>query len=586
MREHLTWGNYFSLLILLLLGAAASLVLGRHEHFDFTQVQLLLHGLHAAFTGQYLPFGVEGGLWGNNPGVLSSWLVGFPFQLVSSSYAPLYLQLLLDLIALILMLRALGRLFAPRAVMLGALFLTLGPWALGTSGLNPAGFLSLGSALVLSSLVVLRRDRDFKISGLHRFWSTLCLFWGLAWCLQVHSSWPVLWLMVLLLWLRRDLSLSILGLVLGLMVVGLTLTPYLAQVASNPSLTNITNAEQLSGYWGYGLVHVYPLFLGLIDVLRLGSLWGSQDVLLPVLTGHEGLVATILGYGFIGLYWLVGLASLLVTASCAFFVLTRFSGGAASGRLRLVRAITLCALLAALLLAAAMPRVITTDDVVVLLPFALLPLLAYFSVRAPGYKPFLVVSLIFMVLSLPVMTWSSQRFNGNEGFDTQVYRTCLMAFPEQDCFAYGASLPDDARLNMAGSIGIDEGLVARVLQGQIPEPAQLERIRAQRAAQTAAISASAQSASSVSASAASAAAQAPSQPVDAPLTVVAPTDAPLTVASAAAALQPANAPLIPSSAPQESSGELQLEAQPEEAAPPAGTVVDSGSGVTGELIIN
>lgn len=572
MREHLSWGNYLCLLALLLLSAALTLVLGRNEHFDFTQVQFLLHGLHAAFTGQYLPFGVEGGLWGNNPGVLSSWLVGFPFKLVSSSYAPLYLQVLLDVLALILMLRALTQLFAPRAVMLGALFLTLGPWALGTTGFNPAGFLSLGSALVLSSLVVLRRDRDLKISGLHRLVSTLCLFLGLTWCLQVHSSWPVLWLMVLLLWLRRDISLSLVGLILGLILAGLSLAPYLAQVASNPSLTNITNAEQLEGYWGYGIVHVYPLLLGLLDVLRLGSLWGSPEVLLPVFSGQEGLIATILGYGFIGLYWLVGLASLLVTASCAFFVLSRFSGGAASGRLHLVRAITLCALLSALLLAAAMPRVITTEDVVVLLPFALLPLLAYFSVRAPGYKPFLVVSLVFMVLSLPVMALSSQRFNGTEGFHQQVYRSCLMAFPEQDCFAYGAALPDDVRLNMAGSVSISEGLVARVLQGQIPEPNQLAQIRAQRAERAAAAAAAVESGAEVTTTSAAGSA---SVPAAAPL----PADAPL-------APQPTDTPLVSSTPLMESSGELKLESEAQQNEALEGSVVDTGSGVTGELIIN
>ena len=566
MREHLSWGNYLCLLALLLLSAALTLVLGRNEHFDFTQVQFLLHGLHAAFTGQYLPFGVEGGLWGNNPGVLSSWLVGFPFKLVSSSYAPLYLQVLLDVLALILMLRALTQLFAPRAVMLGALFLTLGPWALGTTGFNPAGFLSLGSALVLSSLVVLRRDRDLKISGLHRLVSTLCLFLGLTWCLQVHSSWPVLWLMVLLLWLRRDISLSLVGLILGLILAGLSLAPYLAQVASNPSLTNITNAEQLEGYWGYGIVHVYPLLLGLLDVLRLGSLWGSPEVLLPVFSGQEGLIATILGYGLIGLYWLVGLASLLVTASCAFFVLSRFSGGAASGRLHLVRAITLCALLSALLLAAAMPRVITSEDVVVLLPFALLPLLAYFSVRAPGYKPFLVVSLVFMVLSLPVMALSSQRFNGTEGFHQQVYRSCLMAFPEQDCFAYGAALPDDVRLNMAGSVSISEGLVARVLQGQIPEPNQLAQIRAQRAERAAEAAAAVESGAEVSTTSAAGSA---SLPADAPL-----------------APQPTDTPLVSSTPLMESSGELKLESEAQQNEAPEGSVVDTGSGVTGELIIN
>lgn len=569
MREHLSWGNYLCLLALLLLSAALTLVLGRNEHFDFTQVQFLLHGLHAAFTGQYLPFGVEGGLWGNNPGVLSSWLVGFPFKLVSSSYAPLFLQVLLDVLALILMLRALTQLFAPRAVMLGALFLTLGPWALGTTGFNPAGFLSLGSALVLSSLVVLRRDRDLKISGLHRLVSTLCLFLGLTWCLQVHSSWPVLWLMVLLLWLRRDISLSLVGLILGLILAGLSLAPYLAQVASNPSLTNITNAEQLEGYWGYGIVHVYPLLLGLVDVLRLSSLWGSPEVLLPVFSGQEGLIATILGYGFIGLYWLVGLASLLVTALCAFFVLSRFSGGAASGRLHLVRAITLCALLSALLLAAAMPRVITTEDVVVLLPFALLPLLAYFSVRAPGYKPFLVVSLVFMVLSLPVMALSSQRFNGTEGFHQQVYRSCLKAFPEQDCFAYGAALPDDVRLNMAGSVSISEGLVARVLQGQIPEPNQLAQIRAQRAERAAAAVESGAEVTTTSAAGSA------SLPAAAPL----PADAPL-------APQPTDTPLVSSTPLMESSGELKLESKAQQNEAPEGSVVDTGSGVTGELIIN
>ncbi len=460
MREHLRFSHYVGLTLLLALSAGLTMVLGLNEHFTFTHEQMLLKGLYAAITGQYLPFGNEGGVLGHNPGVLSVWLMGFPFKLHAAAYAPLYFQVALHLIALLIVVRALTRLFAPRAVLLGALFLAVGPWALAGAGFNPAGFLSLGSALVLSSLVYLRRDREFKIGAFRSFISTLLLVLGLGWCLQVHSSGPLLSLMVLLLWLRRDITLSLVGLVLGLIIVGLALVPYGAQVLATPELT------QRAGYWGYGLVHVYPLFLGLLDVLRLGSLLGPQDALLPQLTADAGLVGTGLNYLVIGLYWLLGLASLVLTAACYVFTVSRFSGGAASGRLHLVRAIALCALLAVLLWAALLPHVITPDEVVVLLPFALLPLLAYFSVRAAGAKLVFLLSLIFMVLSWPSMAFYSQRFNSTTSFHQQVYRTCLLAFPEQDCFTYGAALPDDVRLNMAGSLSIDEALVERVLQGQ------------------------------------------------------------------------------------------------------------------------
>ncbi len=563
MRDRLSLTQGLGLLLLMVLGSALTIVMGWQQHFTLVQVQMLLRGLHAAFTGQYLPFGNESGLLGHSPGILSSWLMGFPFKLISSASAPLYGQALLHFLALLLVVRALAALFAPRAVVLGTLFLTLGPWPL--AGLNPAGFLSLGSALVLSSLVVLRRDRDFKVSGLRRFISTVCLLLGQGWCLQVHSSWPVIWLVVLLLWLRRDISLSLVGLVVGLLLVGLTLTPYLAQVATNPGLTQ--SADD-SGYWGYGLVHVYPLFLGLLDLLRLGSVLGPQAAQLPLLTGQEGLIGTLLGYGYMGLYWLFGIVTMVVTASAMYFALYRFSGGS-SGRLRLVRALVICMVLATLVVAALLPYVITPNDLYVLLPFALLPLCAYFSVRSSGVKAFGVVSLLFMVLTLPVMGLYAPRNTSTESYQAQVYRSCLMAFPEQDCAVYGAALPDDQRLNMAGSISIDDNLVARVLRGtvqpgQAPAATPLTPLPEEPAA-AAASAAPAADSGEVLGSGAASGEVAPVAPV-----------------------LPANAPIVDSTPMMGASGELKLEELQSEAAEPesAGAVVDHGSGQSGELVIN
>ncbi|HIV55380.1 MAG TPA: hypothetical protein H9898_06310 [Candidatus Anaerobiospirillum stercoravium] len=570
MRDRLSLTQGLGLLLLMVVGSALTIVMGWQQHFTLVQVQMLLRGLYAAFTGQYLPFGNESGLLGHSPGILSSWLMGFPFKLVSSASAPLYGQALLHFLALLLVVRALASLFAPRAVVVGTLFLTLGPWPLAVAGLNPAGFLSLGSALVLSSLVVLRRDRDFKVSGLRRFISTVCLLLGLGWCLQVHSSWPVLWLVVLLLWLRRDISLSLVGLVVGVLLVGLTLTPYLAQVATNPGLTQ--SADD-SGYWGYGLVHVYPLFLGLLDLLRLGSVLGPQEAQLPLLTGQEGLVGTLLGYGYMSLYWLFGIVTMVVTASAMYFALYRFSGGS-SGRLRLVRALVICMVLATLVVAALLPYVITPNDLYVLLPFALLPLCAYFSVRSSGVKAFGVVSLLFMVLTLPVMGLYAPRNTSTESYQAQVYRSCLMAFPEQDCAVYGAALPDDQRLNMAGSISIDDNLVARVLRGTV-QPGQAPAATPLTPVPELPTAASAATAATAAVPAADSGEVLGSGAASGEVTPVAP-------------VLPAHAPIVDSTPMMGASGELKLEELQSEASEPesAGAVVDQGSGQSGELVIN
>ena len=166
-KERLLPGDYLIILLLIALFVVLSLVYQVNQKFSFDQVQMLLKGFHAVQTGEYLPFGNEASTMGNLPGMISSWVIGFPLKLVNTAFAPVVFLLVLRIIGIILYINALTLLFSRKIVLIGTFLLALSPWMLYQSMLYNPAYLLFGSALALNCLVRLRRVKNSDHGLLH-----------------------------------------------------------------------------------------------------------------------------------------------------------------------------------------------------------------------------------------------------------------------------------------------------------------------------------------------------------------------------------------------------------------------------------
>lgn len=475
-KERLRFEDYLLLALLIVLFLGLSVLYNVNQNFSFDQVQMLLKGIHAALTGEFLPFGNEASTMGNLPGMLSSWVIGFPLQLYAHAWSPVIFQFLLRVVAILLFINALCQLFERKIVLIGTFLLALSPWVLYQTMLYNPAYLLLGSTLTLNTLVRLRNDKsNRRVHGgralefnLGRFINSLLLVLAIGFCLQLHFSWPVLAAMVGIMWLRRDIKISYVGVLVGIALVGWSLVPYVQEIMVNPSL--LTNPEPYAQerYLGYGIVHVYPVLKGLLYWFRFGSLLVTEKAIVPELTDDLSLWLVVLGYAWIGIAYLVGGLSVLYAAYSNYFVISRFHVSNSSDRLRFVRGMTISAILAVLLAAGASPVVLNFWQIAVIIPFALLPVLAFMSVRPHGLKFYVWVAAIFFVFANFLGATYSEKFNYKQNFSANFYRTCLVGFSPQQCSPYGTGLTAEQHEVIAAQTPQDLEVIKRVIGGIIP----------------------------------------------------------------------------------------------------------------------
>lgn len=475
-REQLRFEDYLLLTLLMGLFVAFSLFYNANQKFSFDQVQMLLKGFNAVINGEYLPFGNETTVMGNIPGKLSSWLIGFPLKLFAQTWSIVVFQLLLRLLAIALFINALGILFERKIVLLGTFLFALSPWVLYQTVLYNQAYLLFGSVLALNALVHLRsrdsnsRSRSRRSGGfdLGSFFYTFILVLAIGYCFQLQFSWPILVAITLFMWLRRDIKFSYIGLALGCGLMVWLLLPYCKEVLTNTTLLTNTNPNSSSHYLGYGLVHVYPLFLSLLYWFRFGSLLIMDQAIYSGLSDNMSLGFTIVHYAWIGFAFLVGGLSLLYAVYGNYFVMTRFRVSNSSERLRFVRGLTISSIWAVFLVSAISPMVLNLGQISLLLPFALLPVLAFMSVRPMGLKLYFWVAVIFFALANGIGSTNSEKFDYHQQFSANVYRTCLLGFSAQQCENYAQSLSAEQVEMIKQQTKQDPRVIKRVLEGIIP----------------------------------------------------------------------------------------------------------------------
>lgn len=232
------------------------------------QLNLLSRGWMWAERGVFVPYGNPLSSGGNDPGPLTTLLVGAPLFLWRDHRAPIVLILVSHLLAYLLLDRVIARALSTRERLLFAIVYWLNPWRLHFSGFlwNP-NHLFLAGAVHLSTAWASRERPRFAMSFAH----TVAI--GLA--SQLHPSFVILAFASLLLALRRAIRVHWPGVLAGAAVVVLSYWPWLRVVFAG-------QRDILPGSEGFplrGLIYLFPLLRGWLYWLRYASLYAPRDVL-------------------------------------------------------------------------------------------------------------------------------------------------------------------------------------------------------------------------------------------------------------------------------------------------------------------
>lgn len=407
-----------------------------HQIVSGDQMQMLIKGYHAAMTGEYIPYGNEASTVGNVPGSLSSLVVGFPLTLWLHPLAPIILLVLLRTVGVLLFANTLAQLFSNRTVVAGTAIYALNPWYMYDFLIYNPSYLSFGAALFLNMLVRLRSSHD--ISGLTRFACSLLLALACGFCLQFHFSWPVLVALSGVLWLRCEIKISYVGIILGVALVGVSLIPYLNEVLQNTAIRTNSADYTDERYFGYGLVHVYPLFKAVLYWLRFGSLLVTQKALVADLPDAAPLYQEILRYLWIGITQVVGVVTVIVSAFINYQLIFRMKHDS-DPSIRFVRGLTISCLIGLLVAAGAATLVLNYWQIIILFAFALMPVMAAVDNNSLWTYRHLLLLMAVMVVFNVVSACGSDKFSWDSSYIDAVNEYCVNTYGAGAC-----ALPSEA----------------------------------------------------------------------------------------------------------------------------------------------
>lgn len=421
------------IVLLMVVSTALSFYYQSNQWVSGDQWQMLNKGLKAAIEGIYLPYGNEASTVGNVPGSLSSFVIGWPLSLWFDPYAPVVFLQLIRMAGFLLFVNAISKIFSRRTVLAGAVIYALNPWFLYDSLVYNPSYLSFGAALVLNMIVRLKREEvtEKKPSFIYTFVCSMFLTLGAGWCMQLHFSWPVLVALTGILWLLRGIRFNFAGAALGLVIIGISLIPYYQETLVNEYITSNPEEYAKERYFGYGLVHVYPLFKALMYWLRFGSLLVTKKTLIPELGADAAWYQDVLYYAYLVFTQGLGVITVVISAVINYKLIFR-ARRSRRPEVRFVRALTISNILALLLAAAAATLTLNYWQIIILFCFALMPILTAVESRPLSGRVLAALAALMVVLNL-VSATSSDKFSLNADYSAAFYQHCINLYDGPKC---------------------------------------------------------------------------------------------------------------------------------------------------------
>ena len=346
-----------------------AVIYGNNQYMNAETTEILKNGFAVHYIQDAKDFS------GNN---LLTLVISAPLRIYESVLSPLAMLILLRLVSLGFLLWALYKYVSRKTLAWTVIIYLLSPWFLYNTHFSYTSYMEIGAALYLLTLVKLRNRPDSFIS--YFVWSFLHIL-AIGWCLHFHYPGVILCLISIALMVRKILCINIQGLVLGSCTSGFLI--YLGILAARTNSGMYITHDFDEGYLGFGITHVYPVLKSALYWLRFSSTLGQNHLVLE--TGFNWVSATEVIAQSFRIIWLAGiyilglmtmLWSVLGNWAAAIeakgYVFTRNEPDCDSGYISVV---SVYALLATMVFAGMAPILLSSDELNVIFPFSLLPVL-------------------------------------------------------------------------------------------------------------------------------------------------------------------------------------------------------------------
>lgn len=425
--------NFTLIQILLLgLGLVLSLFYAQHQILTGDQTQMLYKGYMGAYNDVWINYGNAASAVGNVPGSMISYVVALPVMLYDSPMSPMLFLIFLHLASYFLLDNVLKDMFKTDVRLIFLVLYWLNPWFLFENILYNPSYLFFFSALHLWSAYKQRQKSSFFYSLLH------VTAIGLA--LQFHYSWIILSLISLYLLYRKMVKVNWYGVFFGVVLVGISLIPYMQAVMQNSAITH--HADDTGRYIGWGGVHVYPVLKSFIYWLRYGSFFFPNKLIASAhfdWLGVSHVVQMIFVYAYKAIVFSVGAFTVYISykANRYFYTLVRGKLFTRNKEIATKQEWLLLyvfgALIGVFISSILSPIIFSYWHLIIVFPFAIIPVVIYLKEYAQKYMPKLLIGVVIYFVFINLMgAIDSRKYSINTNYvqDTKAYIEKAITSPE------------------------------------------------------------------------------------------------------------------------------------------------------------
>ncbi|ADN09600.1 hypothetical protein [Sulfurimonas autotrophica] len=410
-------------ILLLSLGLLLSLFYAQHQILTGDQTQMLYKGYMGAYKHIWINYGNAASAVGNVPGSMISYVVALPVMLYDSPMSPMLFLIFLHLGSYFFLDNVLKDIYKTDVRLIFLVLYWLNPWFLFENILYNPSYLFFFSALHIWSAYKQREKSSFVYSLLH------VTAIGLA--LQFHYSWIILSLISLYLLYRKMVKVNWYGVFFGALIVGISLIPYLQAVMQNSAIAH--HSDDTGRYIGWGGVHVYPVLKSFIYWLRYGSFFFPNKLITSAhfdWLGASHGVQMIFVYVYKAIVFSIGVVSIYFSykANMYFYTLVK---GKLFTRNALIETkqewlllYVFGALIGVFISSILSPIIFSYWHLIIVFPFALMPVVIYLKDYAQAYMPKLLIGIVLYFVFINIMgAIDSRKYSINTDYiqDTKTY---------------------------------------------------------------------------------------------------------------------------------------------------------------------
>jgi len=387
---------------LLLIGLLLSWFYATHQILTGDQTQMIYKGYMAAYKDIWIDYGNAASTVGNVPGSMMTYVVALPLMIFDSPMSPMIVIFFLHLCAYFLLDNVIKDIFTTEIRVAFLILYWLNPWLLFEDILYNPSYLFFFSALHIWSAYKQREKSSFFYSMLHVL--------AIGFAMQFHYSWILLPIISLYLMYKKIVKVDWFGVAFGFVIIGISLVPYIETVMKNSAITH--HVDDTGRYIGWGGVHVYPVLKSFLYWLRYGSLFFPNKLIASAhfeWLSDVHMVQIFFTYLYRAIVFSVGAVSLYFSYKANRYFYELIKGrittrkDAVKNKEEWLFFYVIGALIAVFISSIISPIVFGYWHLILIFPFALIPILIYMRDKAAKYMPKALIAIAVYFIFINIM---------------------------------------------------------------------------------------------------------------------------------------------------------------------------------------